>query len=970
MVFKEVSPTIASDELERGILDFWERERIGEKILEQRKGSELFSFYDGPPYATGKPHYGHVLQSAIKDTMLRYKTMQGYYVPRRVGWDCHGLPVEVLVEKELGFKSKKDIEALGIAAFNQKCRAVVFRYMDDFTRLLKRVGRWADYEGAYATLNRDYMEKEWGVFKQLWDKGLVHKAFRSTAYCVRCGTPLSNHEVTMGYKEKEDETVYVMLPVTDQKLTLLIWSTTPWTLPGNAAVAFNPELKYVTVKRNNQDLIVAEGRVKALFGDEAKVTKHWTAQKLQALKYQAPYSDGQRPVVPAAHVTSEDGTGLVHTAPAFGEEDFVVGQQYDLPVRRTVDLAGKFTADVPQFAGQHIFKAGAAIVADLEERGLLFKKEKYRHNYPFCWRCDTPLIYYALDTWFIKVTTIKERMIKLSEHINWIPSHVKHGRFGKGLESAPDWAVSRSRFWGVPLPVWECDACECRIAVGSVGELKELSGTCKGVKNPKLKVSDTLPDLHRPYVDEISWACKGVRNLKSRVPDTLCAGTMKRVPEVLDVWFDAGSMPYASGVPGFPADFIVESIEMTRAWFYFLHVLATATKDSVAFKNVIASGLIFAEDGAKLSKRLKNYPEPEPVIQKYGADVLRFYLLASTTPGEPYRFSERALRELKQNMYRPLWNVFSFFTRYARVHKWAPAPPGRVFLTPGVRLVLDRWVLARFKQLQQEVIRAADAYQIDAAARAFPPFIDDLSNWYVRRSRARFQSQANKKEAEEAFSTLYYVLVELSKLLAPFMPFVAEEIYKTLTDELTVHGALLPKLGEVASLTSDEEGLLETMATARTAVSEALKARAMAGIKVRQPLRLLEVTAPHELRAELVQIIQDEVNVKTVTIKDGLSLTVQLDTTLTPELKQEGWVRDIIRQGQVLRKQAGYALDQRIGLVLRTTDSDLKRALRVQQTAMATALQADTVVENHAAADAEAELAFDAAKLTIGVFRL
>ncbi len=826
------------------------------------------------------------------------------------------------------------------------------------------MGRRADYAAAYATLNRDYMEKEWGVFKVLWDKGLVYKAFRSTAYCVRCGTALSNHEVTMGYKEKEDESVYVMMPVvTDPAFAkatayLMIWSTTPWTLPGNAAVAFNPELSYVSVRYNESEVILAAVQVKALFGDEAVIAKRWTSEELQHLTYTAPYSDGHKPLLPALHVTAEDGTGLVHTAPAFGEEDFLVGQEHGLPVLRTVDLTGKFTAEVPPFSGQHIFKAGALLMADLAKRGLLFKTEKYTHNYPFCWRCDTPLIYYALDTWFLKVTDFKQRMIELNEHINWTPEHVKKGRFGKGLASAPDWAVSRSRFWGVPLPVWECDACEHRIAVGSVDELKKLAGAAD------------IADLHRPFVDEITWKCEGVRHPKVKVSDTLCEGTMRRVPEVLDVWFDAGSMPYASGVAGFPADFIVESIEMTRAWFYFLHVLATATRDSVAFKNVIASGLIFAEDGQKLSKRLKNYPEPEPTIATYGADVLRFYLLSSSSLGEPYRFSERALRELKQNMYRPLWNVFSFFTRYARVHGWTPLRPASRRGFEGRRALLDQWVRARFKQLQHEVLRAADAYQIDTAARAFQPFIDDLSNWYVRRSRARFQSQASKKEADQAFETLHYVLVELSKLLAPFMPFVAEEIYKTLTGELTVHAASLPKPDKLVPLTLAEEELLAAMVTARTVVSETLKARATAGVKIRQPLPKLDISSPLKLNTEIIQIIQDEVNIKEVLVTVGAVVTVQLDTTLTPELEREGWVREIIRHGQMLRKKAGCALDEKIKLVLSTPSPVLEAVIVRQQTQLMMALQVSEILQRGSPLMEASPVEIGGALLTIGVVRL
>jgi isoleucyl-tRNA synthetase len=979
--FAEVPPVVNVNNLETEVLQYWADQKIFEQSLTQREEGPLFTFYDGPPYATGKPHYGHILQSAIKDSVLRYKTMQGYYVPRRVGWDCHGLPVEVLVEKELGLKTKQDIEKLGIEKFNNTCRSVVFRYIEDFTSMLKRVGRWADYEGAYATLNLDYMESEWWVFKQLWEQELVYKDFRSTPYCVRCATPLSNHEVTQAYKDKTDETVYVRLSVDrHDTLDLLVWTTTPWTLPGNAAVAFNPSLPYVSVAQAGREIIVAKDRVEALFGPQAPITKEWTTAELEQLRYHPLYTftpaDATRimgeistafRLVAADYVTAHDGTGLVHIAPAFGEEDAAVGKKYNLPVLRTIDPQGTFVEGSGSVTGKRVFEAADDITADLKKRGVLFKQESYTHSYPFCWRCDTPLIYYALDTWFIKVTALKDHLLKLNSQINWIPSHLKDGRFGKGLESAPDWAVSRNRFWSVPLPVWECEKCNERVCVGSVAELKQLAG------------NTDITDLHRPYVDAITWSCSN------------CAGKMKRTPEVLDVWFDAGSMPYAQWhypfenkdlvAKGFPADFIAESIEQTRTWFYVLHVLAgiLTRQDSglglnkPAFKNAIGSGVIFAEDGQKLSKKLKNYPEPGPIIEKYGADVVRLYLLSSASLGEPYRFSEKELKHLQRNAYLMLWNVYSFFTRYATVHTWTPSDTSQ----PSAEL-LDRWIVARVKQLQADVIQHSNAYAIDSATRCFAPFIDDLSNWYVRRSRSRFQKSVDEVSQEAAFSTLYYVLVELSKLIAPFMPFISEAMYRNLTGSMSVHLESLPQHIAVA-VTSDEEKLLAAVQNARMIVSAGLALRAQAKLKVRQPLAQLAVQSEVALSDELRQMIADEVNVKEVisgkipdsyvTIQPDPTLTVGLDTTLTPELQAEGWAREIIRRGQVLRKEAGYALNDRIVVWYVTTDPETQSLFERFSEEISTALQADQLLSSEGASNSKVEFVIDGKKVTLGVFK-
>ncbi|MFH1354022.1 MAG: isoleucine--tRNA ligase [bacterium] len=934
MAFANVSSRVNSDELERGVLEYWDKGKIFEKSLERTKDKEPFIFYDGPPYATGKPHYGHILQSAIKDTVLRYKTMCGYHVPRRVGWDCHGLPVETIVEKELGFKTKKDIEDYGIEEFNNKCRDTVFRYIDDFTRTLKRMGRWANYEEAYATLDKSYMEAEWSVFKQLWEQELVYKDFRSTPYCVRCETPLSNFEVASSYRDRTDVAVYVLLRV-DQQLSLLIWTTTPWTLPGNAAVAVNAELTYVSVEYEGKEVIVAKERINEVFSGDFKIVREWKVEELLKLSYEPLHElGGAYRVVASEHVSADEGTGLVHIAPAFGEEDADIGKREELSVLRTVDPNGRFTDQVQKWAGESIWQANRKIVEDLEERGLLFKKEQYTHSYPYCWRCDEPLIYYALDTWFVAIQKLKDKMLEAAEQINWTPKHVKQGRFGKGIESAPDWAVSRNRFWSVPMPIWECEKCTKRVCVGSTTELKDLSGV------------DEVGDMHRPYVDRITWLCS-----KS------CEGIMKRVPEVLDVWFDSGSMPYAVEQE-FPADFIVESIEQTRLWFYVLHVLAVALKNGPAFKNAIGSGLIFAEDGQKLSKKLKNYPEPEPTINRYGADALRLYLLSSASLGEPYRFSEKELRQLQRSTYLTLWNVYSFFVRYANTHEWSPGREEKS------RNVLDRWISARLLQLEMEIKRAMDDYQVDRAARAFVPFVDDLSNWYVRRSRDRFHASA---DSDEAFGTLYTALVCLAKLLAPFMPYVAEVMYRNLTGGESVH---LERLEKVRKLSKGERKVLDEMAEVRAIVSEGLAARAAAEIKVRQPLARL-ATAKKELSDELSEIIRDEVNVKE--LKFGVKMEgetqVKIDTEMTPELKREGLAREIIRHSQVLRRDAGYALDDRITLVFRTDDGELCKVLEMQSGMILEALQADEVVEDVGEEDVGADLKIDGKLVHLGVVK-
>ncbi|OGY31213.1 MAG: hypothetical protein A3C02_04835 [Candidatus Andersenbacteria bacterium RIFCSPHIGHO2_02_FULL_45_11] len=986
---KEVPSYVNSDELERGLLSYWEENKIFEKSLEQNKDKEQFTFYDGPPYATGKPHYGHVLQSAIKDTVLRYKTMQGYYVPRRNGWDTHGLPIENIVEKELGIRTKKEIED-DIEGFTKKCREVVYRYVDEFRSTLQRMGRWADYGNEYSTLDRSYMDAEWGVFKQLWDKDLIYKSFRSTPFCIRCSTPLSNFEVGMAYKDVKDMSVYVSLQAHPEQsrgvspalrqaqgkseARLLIWTTTPWTLPGNVAVAYNPELEYVVVKKDDVEYILAKDRVKSVLGDDAEIIRELPVEELSSYVYDPIYgsslTDEEKAksfrLVLSDHVTAEDGTGLVHMAPAFGEADHEVAKKTGLPILRTVDVLGNFLPEVPNWAGANIFDSQKAIIKDLRERGILFKQELIEHSYPFCWRCDTPLIYYAIDSWFVKISAIKDSMLKANEQIHWVPEHVKEGRFGKGIESAPDWAISRNRFWSVPMPIWECDACEERVCISGVADLQKQSGA-----------SDAqVEDIHRPYVDRITWVheCCAPNPLqlplrkgestppiplltKEGVGEVSSSGVFRRIPEVLDVWFDSGSMPYASGQTSFPADFIVESIEMTRAWFYVLHVLGAALNGTPAFKNAIASGLIFAEDGQKLSKKLKNYPDIEPVLEKYGADVLRLYLLSSATLGEPYRFSEKDMRHTQRNVYMTLWNVYSMYTRYAKVHAYSP--PARGGAGGGGSASsnrLDMWILARTNQLTQEVTTQTDAYRIDTAARLFVDYVDDLSNWYVRRSRGRLQHPESDTERDEVFGTLYAVLVTVSKLLAPFMPFVSEEIYRNLTSEQSVHLVDFPEAQEF------DAKIITDMQSVRNAVSEGLALRAKAKLKVRQPLAKLTIPKGEYTDEDLL-MIADEVNVKQVVQGDSFDL----DIAMTSELKAEGIARDIIRFGQVLRKEAGYALDDRITFGISTENTEIQKALNTHSALISEALQSDSLTDALDSPDASEEVKVDGEAVTIAV---
>ncbi len=916
-------------EIEENLLKIWEKEQTFEKSLKNRQKGELFSFYDGPPFANGTPHYGHLEQTTIKDTVTRYKTMRGYYVPRRVGWDTHGLPVEYAIEKQHGFKGKKDIIAYGIDKFNQECRDSVFKYKDVWEKMFKRVGRWADYEHTYATLDENYIESVWWVFKSLYDKGYVYKDFRSSPYCPRCATPLSNFELNQGYQDNvPDPSLYVKFKLKDQDAYLLGWTTTPWSLPGNAAIAVNPEAKYVYVRLTDDDgqeevVIVARDRLEVLNVDNYHIEREITGEKLAGLSYEPLFElkdlGGASPdllykVWAAEFVSIEDGSGVLHVAPAFGEDDLNLAKERGLPVFLTIDENGHVATNqgLPEeIAGKFFKSADKPIIAHLTHKNLVYAAETHIHTYPFCWRCDTPLLYYATDNWLIKVTDFKDALVGNNQQINWTPGHIQTGRFGRWLENARDWGISRNRFWGAPLPIWVTDDGEVTV-IGSVKELKE-----RAVDPSK------IGDLHRPHIDDVE-----IKTDSGKIA--------KRIPEVFDCWFESGSMPYAQDhypfenakawEKAYPADFVAEAIDQTRGWFYTLHVLGTALFDKPAFKNVICSGWITAADGEKLSKRKKNYAPMDEVFDQYGVDTMRFFMASSPLMnGEDTRFSVDYLRDVQRQVFMSFNNVFSFYKLYADVDKWQPKSP---LEEPESQNLLDKWMLARLNQAVAEVTAGMEDYRLDKAARPITDLLDDTSNWYVRRSRRRFWKSEDDMDKDSAYNTLNYVLLRTSQLLAPFAPFLSDFVWRELT-----RGTKLPKSVHLSDWPSVKEPLstshimLENMSSARVLITEGLAQRAEAGIKVRQPLSKATVTGL-EMSPALQQIMADELNVKEVLNQEGTEVAVHLDTALTDELKAEGLARDLIRSIQNARKNAGFKVEDRIHLRLESKSKEVNEAVK------------------------------------------
>ncbi len=907
-------------ELEEQMLALWDSEDTFKESLKHREGSELFNFYDGPPFANGLPHYGHLVQTTIKDSVTRYKTMRGYYVPRRVGWDTHGLPVEYAIEKEHGFKGKQDIVKYGIDKFNAECRESVFAYKDVWEQMFRRVGRWADYEKTYATLDEGYIESVWWVFKTIYDKGLIYKDFRSSPYCPRCATPLSNFELNQGYQDNiSDPSLFVKFRLENEDAFMLAWTTTPWSLPGNAALAVDPMARYAYVEINNdqgeaETLILAQKRLSVLDKDTYQIVKEVKGEELVGKHYEPLFKvefEGNRQLAYQIYgagsiVSLEDGTGVLHVAPAFGEDDLTLGKTYSLPVLISIDENGHVRKDLglpEEFAGKFFKAADQHIIAYLTKQNRVYAAETFTHTYPFCWRCDTPLLYYATDSWVVKVTALKDSLIKNNQDITWVPSHIQNGRFGKWLENARDWAISRNRFWGAPLPIWMTDDGEV-VVIGSLSELKELA-----VEPDKVK------DLHKPYIDDVKIKTKSGK-------------IASRIPEVFDCWFESGSMPYAQDhypfenkekwEQSFPAHFIAEAIDQTRGWFYTLHVLASALFDKPAFKDVICSGWVVAADGEKLSKRKKNYAPMDEVFDQFGVDTLRYFMASSPiVNGEDVRFSVDYLRDVQRKVFMTLNNVYSFYKLYADVDKWVPVEG---LIEPEPTSLLDLWVLSRLNETIKEVTESMDNYRLDKATRPISDLLDDVSNWFVRRSRRRFWKSDDDKDKQQAYETLHYTILRLCQLLAPFSPFLSDYIWRELTNKQqlpkSVHLSDWPVAGEI------DQKLLNTMKLARDYLTEGLSQRAEAKVKVRQPLP--SVTVP-ELPDGYKDIIADELNVKQVIWSTGGA--VKVDTVLTPALIAEGSMRELVRQIQGARKKAELNVEDRIRLNVVTEDTGLRQSI-------------------------------------------
>ena len=923
-MFKPVSSKLNANAMELSILEFWKKEDIFHSSINNRDGNPEYVFYEGPPTANGIPGVHHVLARAFKDIFPRYKTMQGFHVSRRGGWDTHGLPVEIEVEKKLGITNKQQIEDYGIEKFNRLCRESAFSNIQEWEKLTERIAYWVDFKTAYITYENSYIESIWWILKNLWDKELLYQGFKVVPYCPRCGTPLSDHEVALGYKNVTDPSVYVRMPLADDPSTsLLIWTTTPWTLPGNVAVAVHPNINYAVVQREvkngvvegTEKLILAESLVKKVFGDEkVNIIDILKGKQLKGKQYQPLYTflPSDKPahrIVFGDFVTVDEGTGMVHIAPAFGADDMQVSFEEDLPVLMTVSPNGTFIPEVRPWSGKFVKDADPYIIEDLKNRGLLYKSEDYTHTYPFCWRCSTPLLYYARKTWFIRTSKLKDKMVSLNQDINWYPNHIKNGRFGNWLENNVDWALGRERYWGTPLPVWECKACGYQECVGSVGELSEKTGK-----------DLTGLDLHRPHVDEVEFSC------------SKCGEQMHRVPELIDVWFDSGSMPVAqwhypfeneaSFIKQFPADYICEAVDQTRGWFYSLHAISSLLFEKPAYKNVICLGLILDGDGQKMSKSKGNVVDPWEVLNAQGADAMRWYLYTASPPGQERRFSAGLVSEVLRNFTLTLWNTYSFFVTYANLDGWIPDLKRKVKYSK-----LDLWLLAELHALVRDVTTAFENYDVLGATRPIEGFVDHLSNWYLRRSRRRFWKSESDDDKYAAYTTLYEALVTVSKLLAPTMPFLAEEIFsnlvKTINQQapISIHMADWPKFDEKYI----NQNLINNMSLVMRLVSLGHAARNKSKIKVRQPLQEAAFTTSNKNETEVIkeyaELLKEELNVKKVRSLSAVSEAAAYELIPLPKQLGQKYKSDFpkIREA-ILDLEAGkYAKDLLEGLTITIT---------------------------------------------------
>ena len=989
-MYSKVDTNLNFVDREKEVLDFWKKNNIAQKAIDQREGCDTFTFYDGPPTANGKPHIGHVLTRVIKDMLPRYQSMKGKKVLRKAGWDTHGLPVELEVEKLVGINGKEQIEEYGIEPFIKKCRESVWKYKGMWEEFSDVVGFWADMEHPYITYENDFIESEWWALKEIWKKGLLYKGHKVVPYCPRCGTPLSSHEVAQGYKDVKERSAMVKFKVKDEDAYFLAWTTTPWTLPSNLGLCVNPEVDYVKIKVDGTVYYMAEALVDTVFEGiegEREVLEKYKGKDLEYREYEPlyDYAVGKLKkkafyVVCDDYVTTSDGTGIVHIAPAFGEDDNRVCRKYDMPFVQFVNNKGEMTEET-DWPGVFVKDADPLIIDDLKKSGKLFKAPKFEHSYPHCWRCDTPLIYYARETWFIKMTDVKDKLIANNNKVNWIPKSIGEGRFGDWLEHVQDWGLSRNRYWGTPLPVWECE-CGHQHTIGSIAELKEMSDNCP----------DDI-ELHRPYIDAVTIKC----------PE--CGKEMHRVPEVIDCWFDSGSMPFAQWhypfenkdifEKRFPADFISEAVDQTRGWFYSLIAISTLLFDEAPYKNVIVLGHVQDKDGRKMSKSKGNAVDPMQALGQHGADAIRWYFYENSAPWLPNRFHDDAVQEGQRKFMGTLWNTYAFFVLYANIDNFDAT---KYTLDYDKLPVMDKWVLSRLNTMVKEVDSDLSNYKVTEAAKALQAFTDELSNWYVRRSRARFWAKGMEQDKINAYMTLWTALVTTAKAAAPMVPFITESIYRNLVCSIdktapeSVHLADYPTVNEAwidEELEKNMELVLEIVVLGRASRNET-------NIKNRQPVAHMYVNAERELSDFFKEIVADELNVKEVVFKDDMEeylsysfkpnfrvlgpkvgkqigavkaalsklnghkakaemdstgklvialpdgevtltsedvevsmaqtegfncqryngVTIALDTTLTEELLEEGFVREIISKVQTMRKENGFEVTDHIKVSL------------------------------------------------------
>ncbi|MFV0439853.1 MAG: isoleucine--tRNA ligase [Lachnospirales bacterium] len=876
--YNKVDTKLNFVEREEKVLEFWTENKIFEKSVEMRADREFFTFYDGPPTANGMPHIGHVLTRAIKDIVPRYKTMKGYQVLRKAGWDTHGLPVELEIEKMLGISGKPEIEKYGIESFVEKCKESVWKYEKEWRVMSNRVGFWADMDNPYVTYHDDYIESVWWSLKTIFDKGLIYKGHKIVPYCPRCGTSLSTHEVAQGYKDVKEKSAIAKFKLVDEENTsFLAWTTTPWTLPSNVALVVNPKESYVKVKVNDEYFILAEALVDKVIEDEFEVVEKYIGTDLEYKKYKPLYNYGEFEedayyVCVDTYVTLTDGTGIVHTAPAFGEDDAVVGRKYGLPFLQLVDTEGKFVECVEKWAGVFVKDADLEILKDLDASGLLYKALNYEHSYPFCWRCDTPLLYYANSTWFIEMTKVRDNLVKNNQTVNWLPDNFKEGRFGKWLEGVRDWALSRTRYWGTPLPIWTCDDCGHIHAIGSKEELKAMSPNCP---------EDI--ELHKPYIDRVNLTCPK------------CSKNMTRVPEVIDGWFDSGAMPFAQWhypfenkelfENQFPANFISEAQDQTRGWFYTLMAISTILFDKSPYENVVVLGLVQDEHGQKMSKHKGNGVSPEHALNTQGADAVRWYFYSNSNPWLPSKYSDAAVEEGQRKFMGTLWNTYAFYILYANIDNFNPMEHT---LDKDKLDVMDKWILSKLNTLVQTVDTSLEAYGITEGARAMSSFVDDLSNWYVRRSRERFWANGMPQEKVNAFMTLHTVLVTMSKLAAPFIPFITDEIYRNLVCSIDKNAPISVHLTDypVYDESFVDSKLEEEMDTVLKIVGVGRSARNTANIKNRQPIGTMYVKSKEQVSGSMLDIVKDELNLKTVEFVENTEKFVTY--TFKPQLRTLG----------------------------------------------------------------------------------